>query len=323
MAVSVSAASPAEWPAAGRVLFAGGDPGAGTARFLEFIAAGLIDPGGVFVARDRGGVCGAMLVQPFAGALGTAWPPAVPAGPGRELVEDALAAAALGWLWAGGAKVVQALLRPAEPGGSALLRAGFDRVTELAFLAVDLPPLPPQSRGEREPNDPALTLEPYSPANAAAFAGVLMASYDGTLDCPELNGTRSADEVVAGYRDAGPGGTREWFLASTGSVPVGVLMLTAPPAGAWVLTYLGVVPAARGRGAGRALTRTAVGRAAAAGAPGSSLNVDVRNEPARRLYAGEGFAEYDRREVYLAFSAQRAESSQPRATPWVRARGKE
>ena len=316
MAVSVSPATPAEWPAAGRMLFAAGEPGAGTARFLALIAAGEIDPAGVFVARDRDGVFGAMLAQPFAGGQAAAWPPAVPAGPGRERVEDALAAAALGWLRAGGAKVVQALLRPGEPGVPALERAGFGRMTELAFLARDLStagavlapsplrgegwggggaaataypstpyPNPPPKGGRGTPpkgggDEGRLTIDPYCPANASAFAGVLMASYDGTRDCPELNGTRSADEVVTGYRDAGPGGSREWFLASAGRTPVGVLLLAGPPAGAWVLTYLGVVPAARGRGVGRALTRFAVRRAAAAAAPGLTLNVDVRNAPA-------------------------------------------
>src|SRR5205823_4042102 len=99
--------------------------------------------------------------------------------------------------------------------------------------------------------------------------------------------------------------TREWFLASRRGRPAAVLMLSAPGRGAWALTYLGIAPADRGCGLGRELTRFAVRRAAAAGAPGMTLNVDLRNVPALRLYAGEGFTEYARREVYLLIPKDR------------------
>ena len=306
-AVSVDTATAAEWPAAGRILFAAApDPGRATARFLELIAAEDVDPAGVFVARGPGGPAGAMLAQRFAGRQGAVWPPAVPAGPERAAVEDALTAAALAWLRAGGAKVAQAILHPGEPGIPALERAGFARVTELSFLARDVSPAD-QHPDQPAAADPSVTIEPYSAATAGAFAAVLMASYVGTLDCPELNGTRSDDEIVAGYRDASPSSTREWYLAARGGEPAGVLLLSAPARGAWGLTYLGLAPAARGRGLGRALTRFAVGRAAAGGAAGLTLNVDVRNVPARRLYAGAGFAEYDRRDVYLVIHSPSSE----------------
>jgi mycothiol synthase len=319
MAVIVSPASVAEWPTAGRILFAAGeDPGRATAKFLALIASGDIDPSGVFVARGRNGVYGAMLAQPFAGGQAAVWPPVVTDEPDREQIEHALAVAALGWLRASGVKVAQAVLHPGERGVPALLRAGFVRVTELAFLCWETSSFFSVcgKRGQRGENmtfgqsvfaphrekqqQPSFSITPYSSANASAFADTLLASYDGTLDCPELNGTRSADEIIAGYRETTPGGPREWFLAYVDNSPVAVLLLSGPPTGAWTLTYLGVVPFVRGQGIGRSLTRFAMSRAAAASAPGMTLNVDVRNEPARRLYAAEGFVEYDRREVYLA-----------------------
>jgi ribosomal protein S18 acetylase RimI-like enzyme len=304
-AFSIGTAAAGEWPVVGRVLFAtAADPGPVTARFLELIASRDIDPAGLFVARDHAGPCGVILAQRFAGRQGAVWPPAVPAGSGQGAVEDALTAFALGWLRDGNAKVVQAVVRAGESGIPALERAGVGRVTELSFLSRDIVPADadrpdPVLRGVTIPGPP-VTIEPYSSATAAAVADVLIASYDGTLDCPELNDIRTAEEILAGYRDASGSGTREWYLAARGSKPVGVLLLSAPGPATWGLTYLGLIPAARGVGFGRALTRFAVRRAATGGATDLTLNVDVRNVPALRLYATEGFEEFDRREVYLA-----------------------
>jgi ribosomal protein S18 acetylase RimI-like enzyme len=304
MPVTVSPASPAEWAAAGRVLFvATSDPGRTTARFLELIASREIDPAGLFVARSGGRICGAMLAQRFAGRQGAVWPPAADVTD-RPAVEDRLMATAVGWVWAGGAKVVQALLEPGDPGGPALERFGFHHTTALAFLNRDI------SEQDNFPVDSlglSLTVEPYSAGNAATFSDTLVASYDGTLDCPELNDTRTGDEIIAGYRDASPSGNREWSLVSRRGKAVAVLMLSAPDRGAWALTYLGITPAARGVGLGRAITRLAIRRAAVACAPGLTLNVDVRNDPALRLYLGEHFSEYARREVWLWVPDQSAE----------------
>jgi ribosomal protein S18 acetylase RimI-like enzyme len=278
------------------VLFAATpDPGRATARFLELISSRDIDPAGLFVARSRGGLCGAMLAQRFSGRQGAVWPPAA-VSTDRFAVEDRLLTTAVGWVRAGGAKVVQALLEPGDPGGPALERFGFRHPTALAFLGRDISGrdnLPIDSRAL------PLTVEPYSPGNAATFSETLLASYDGTLDCPELNDTRTGDEILAGYRDASPSGIREWSLVSRRGKAVAVLMLSAPDRGAWALTYLGITPAARGVGLGRSMTRIAIRRAGVAGAPGLTLNVDLRNVPALRLYASEGFSEYSRREVYL------------------------
>jgi ribosomal protein S18 acetylase RimI-like enzyme len=65
------------------------------------------------------------------------------------------------------------------------------------------------------------------------------------------------------------------------------------------LAYLGLVPAARGRGLGRPLVRFALGRAEAAAAEWVTLSADVRNDPALKLYRAHGFREYDRQHVYL------------------------
>ena len=92
-----------------------------------------------------------------------------------------------------------------------------------------------------------------------------------------------------------------WSLARDGGAAVGVVMLARgeAPAAADV-SYLGLVPAVRGRGLGKGLVRFALARAAALGFRTLTLSVDVRNDPAVRLYRGHGFRVYDWRDVYLA-----------------------
>jgi ribosomal protein S18 acetylase RimI-like enzyme len=67
----------------------------------------------------------------------------------------------------------------------------------------------------------------------------------------------------------------------------------------WDISYLGLVPEARGRGLGKELVRKALFEARAADALQLTLAVDERNWPARDLYQRMGFETFDSREVYL------------------------
>ena len=63
--------------------------------------------------------------------------------------------------------------------------------------------------------------------------------------------------------------------------------------------YLGVVPAARGKGIGRTLLGRAICDTAAMGLARVGLAVDVANAPAVRLYESEGFREVRRRAAWF------------------------
>jgi ribosomal protein S18 acetylase RimI-like enzyme len=60
-------------------------------------------------------------------------------------------------------------------------------------------------------------------------------------------------------------------------------------AGAWHITAVSVVPDARGKGVGSAMISYAIEHARAAGMTSVTLDVDVHNAVARRLYEREGF----------------------------------
>ena len=82
-----------------------------------------------------------------------------------------------------------------------------------------------------------------------------------------------------------------------------------PEPDTWEVIYLGLTPAARGRGLGRKVIEHAVELAAPC-VSRLELAVDVRNTPALRLYENTGFTPIDRRVVHLAvFNSNRGSQS--------------
>jgi mycothiol synthase len=265
-------------------------------RGLELIASGEVAADGVIIGRagQSEPIIGVMVGLPLEGAAGLVWPPQALAGEQRHLVEDQLVAFTCTWLRQRGCKFAQALLVPQHDEPAEILqRHGFRHITTLHYLEKILEP-----DGDLAP--PRLIYQPFPAADSARFQQTLLGSYQDTLDCPELNEIRTADEVIAGYQ-AVPGCRLDrWWLAWQEDQAVGVLIAVEMPGlPVWELLYVGLVPAARRRGLGTDLTRKAMLEAWTAGAERMTLTVDQRNEPALRMYAALGFEEFDRREVYL------------------------
>jgi ribosomal protein S18 acetylase RimI-like enzyme len=301
---SVSLAATHELLPALRLLFArgrdGGDNAAESLR--DELLARERDSFAVFAARDDAGrVRGAVLAQALPGALGVAWPPRAE----RSDAEDSLVAAACNWLRGRGVKVCQAFPTADElPDAAALERNGFRRVTQLVSMRREVDA--DQDRTAWHAETPVM-FAPYRRREVAPFGTVLLATYEGSLDCPELTGTRTTDDILAGYlRDDVLPPTADWYLAwrkTEAPKPedvLGVVILDAGPVpGTTEIAYLGLVPAARGKGYGDELVRFAIHSAAADKALAMTVSVDSRNEPALRLYRRHGFAEVERREVFL------------------------
>ena len=276
--VSVSAAASHERLDAYRLLFGDAPPLAER------------DDTGVLVARHADRTAGAILVQQLPGALGLALLPRA------ETIDMAAALVRAGsdWLRARGVKVCQAFAEVGElPDTVALTRNGFRHITQLVSLrgAVD-----PAVAGSPSPAS-RLTFRAEEPPFSHAFRCVLLATHEGMLDCPELNGERTAEELLVGLLEPIP--LTEWYLASSGENDVGVAILVAGADRA-ELSYLGVIPSARRRGVGSELVQFALSRVASAGASALAVSVDARNEPALHLYRRHGFAESERREVFIA-----------------------
>jgi ribosomal protein S18 acetylase RimI-like enzyme len=128
----------------------------------------------------------------------------------------------------------------------------------------------------------------YGPETHAHFAATIAATYAQSLDCPLLNGMRDIEDVLAGHKSSGNFDPRLWALLCDGQTPLGALLLAPMQPGETLeLVYLGLVPAARGRGLADVLMRQAL--AVAARGPGRlSLAVDSQNVPALKLYYRHG-----------------------------------
>jgi ribosomal protein S18 acetylase RimI-like enzyme len=190
----------------------------------------------------------------------------------------------------------QALLEPEAVGKRALLeQAGFGPLASLLYL----------ERSARFPwvdPPPASAVEwvRYGPATHAAFAVTVLATYQDSLDCPELTGLRPIEDILAAHQASGRFDPDLWELARRDGQTAGCALLSRAAQGPIVeLVYMGVVPAWRGRGVGDLLLRRALARCREAGARHITAVVDARNTPARRLYDRFAFGPVARREAYL------------------------
>jgi len=270
------------------------------AEALADAARGELDLTGLWIARRRGKAVGAMLTQALAGRVAAIWPPEVEVRWNRRALTAAMVREALANLRDRGYRIAQALVDPAAPRPAAddLARGGLPHVTELVYLGrstadpldpLDGRPLPP------------LDWRPYHTQTDADFREVLAATYEGSLDMPELEGVRSLDDVLASHRAGGRFDPRCWQVGHAPGEPQAaaiLLMVDQPDRAAMEVSYLGLTPPARGRGLGRA----ALAHALTLARPRRDrleLAVDLRNDPAVRLYRAGGFRPYDRRIVHL------------------------
>ncbi|HEV8060218.1 MAG TPA: GNAT family N-acetyltransferase, partial [Gemmataceae bacterium] len=262
---------------------------------IDMLRLGELQRQGIWVATESTLIAGAMICLQVPGASALVWPPQAEPGAQRTAIEDALVMHCNGWLRGQGVRVAQCLMEEKDQLLAVpLLRNEFRKVTSLEYLRHDLTRVPAM------PID-SLRYQTYRDADPALFRATLERTYQETLDCPELNGVRAMEEIVAGHVAQGRHDPNRWWLAFEGDLPVAVLLLTATPEWwAWDLSYLGVVPTARRQGFARNLAYKAIGEARRAGQSKLTLSVDRRNLPARVLYESLGFVLYDHREVYLA-----------------------
>lgn len=264
--------------------------------------AGRIDLSGLWVARRRGRILGALLTQPLAGRAAAVWAPEVDTSWGRAALASALIRGALDDLRGRGFRIAQALVDASAPrtAGNDLARGGLPKVTALTYMHRDTSR--PIGLALARPRGPSFDWRPYGPETEADFRSVLQATYAGSLDMPELEGIRSLDDVMASHRAAGRFDPSRWRVGTLPDEPdaSAILLLSeVPDRPAWEVAYLGLTPAARGRGLGKSALSYALSLARPS-VPRLELAVDDRNFPARHLYDVSGFSPFDRRMVHLA-----------------------
>jgi GNAT superfamily N-acetyltransferase len=293
---TIFAARPSEQAAAFRLAYhylAEEEKAPRVANALRLVSTKEVDPQGILVVQEGNQLHGAMVCLPLRGAGALVWPPYVLENPQRQAMENQLVQTGLSWLRSKGAKLVQAILHRVEvPLAEPLVRNGFTHVTRLCYLRHNL--------ARPVANWIPFAVQTYSPANQNRFHEILLRTYEGTLDCPEVNGLRTIEEIIEGHQSQGIFKPEHWWLALEESQPVSVLLTVAnPESQSWDLSYLGVVPEARGRGWGRRLIQLAIHEARSAGVSNLTVAVDARNHPAWNLYLALGFEPTGEREVCL------------------------
>jgi ribosomal protein S18 acetylase RimI-like enzyme len=203
---------------------------------------------------------------------------------------------------ASGIRLIQCFLSvDDERRGRVLSQAGIRRLCEMVYMHR---PIRPEDADEPEAGHEARWVSLDQMSDPDRLGRVILATYEGTLDCPEISGLLSAEQILAVHRGQGRHLLRCWWVVCAGGRDVGcVLINRAEEPQVLELIYLGVLPEARGQGWGRRLLAGAIAQSARLGADRLRLAVDARNAPAVGLYREAGFLPIGRRMVHVATAA--------------------
>ena len=200
---------------------------------------------------------------------------------------------------AAGMRLLEALLpEGSDAAAQVLAGAGFTFLTRLLYMSR-------RARDAAPAVAPAddLTWLSYADGDDALFCAALEQAYEGSLDCPGLQGIRATADILAGHRATGRHDPHLWWVVQRGDDLAGVLLLTELPAGALEIVYIGVSSRWRGTGVADALLSRAMTLAEARGASHVTLAVDRSNSPARRMYQRWGFAQRQLRDAWITTCA--------------------
>jgi len=242
---------------------------------------------GLLVADDLAGV---VWVQLAPGSTAVIWRPATSSPAAVALLE-----AAADFLDLQEIALAQALANPESPSESDLLSAGgFQKLACLTYLTLDKDFFPSSQPASE------LLFQPHASDDPDRLGKLLLRTYEGTLDCPELNGVRQPADVLEGYAAQGTFSAERWFFVRLDDQDVGTLILTEHAGSEnWELVYMGVTPSERGKGLGWQIMQFALWQAARGGAQRLVLAVDEANEHALAVYRRAGFVVWDRKTVFM------------------------
>jgi mycothiol synthase len=265
---------------------------------LLSVERGSLNLDGLILAKEGEQSVGVALVMHQTDGVTLVWPPVVArTSIDARQVEHALMTRATEEIDRAGSRLAQVLLAPDDINETELLeRHGFAHAADMFFIArpfqVD------DVKGTALDED--LDHQSFNASNADRYASVIERTYQGSLDCPFLNGFRTGVDALASHRLSGSFDPAGWRLYRIGNEDVGVFLMNEhPDQDAIELVYFGIVPEFRGQGLGRRVLADGLQAAALTGRAAMFLAVDCRNIYANALYSERGFAELARRRVML------------------------
>lgn len=256
----------------------------------------------LLVARSWRKLAGAALVMENPGRIGFLfYSPMQAPGVNREIM-PALVQTVARQAVEGGLSLVQSLVLPnATDDAGMLLEAGFELLADLVYLRGDA------CREMVPAAEDGVTWRCWGEFDDEELSRVIVSTYEGSLDCPKLAGLRKPAEILASHRASGIFSPSSWWIASYDGRPAGCILVNEAGTGdAMEITYVGVVPAFRGRGLARRMLQKAFGESRQRGFSAITLAVDAGNTYARKVYDELGFRFYDRRMAYAMLRPQRS-----------------
>lgn len=192
-------------------------------------------------------------------------------------------------------RLVQALLEPGQLHEShSLLDAGYTMLAQLVYMHMTI------DRPGVALNEPLYDRYSYSDKTHELFTRAVLASYEGTMDCPGLLGLRKIEDIIAGHMATGRFDPSLWTALYEGDEPAAVMLLAEiPPRDAMELVYLGVSQTHRSRGLGGRLLAHAIHEGSRRKLNTMMLAVDEHNAPAMKLYRRVGFASTARKTAMI------------------------
>lgn len=264
-------------------------------RTLLAVARQELSTESVLTATSHEGVVGVLYAVRQPGQTAFVWPPVVRADADERGATDGLLQSIGRRFDAAGVAFAQCLL-PVDDRAAreALDRNRFLFRGDLLFQSCDLTKNLPGER--RTP----LTFVTPADSTLERFARVVEQTYQGSLDCPCLEGVRSGEAALEAHRSAGHFDSELWRLYQWRGIDAGITLLARQDdPESWEVVYTGVTPAFRGRGIGSAMMHAALRQAQSHGATRMHLAVDCRNRFARQIYSDLGFEGQGLRSVHL------------------------
>lgn len=223
----------------------------------------------------------------------------VRAAPGWEVQTADLLIQQVNALQAARIPQIQAIVHSDHWQTSELVRqAGLVQLTRVAHQWLELDEL---TQTPPAPDIKGLQWRPAQQLAHEQLAELIDQTFVHTLDCPAINGLRSRQQVLDGFLEgrslSDMGGA--WQILEVQGELAGCLLLQAHLPSLLEIVYLGLLPAARGKGWGQQMVHRALRYAAEHGLRSVAAAVDEQNWPALELYRRFGFRPQQSFEVWL------------------------
>lgn len=201
------------------------------------------------------------------------------------------------WLDQSSVVMTQLVIDPDEiPHAHRWQAHGFAHLVDLLYLMQKVDP--------QSSSVPAtVEIENVSPIDQPQrWVQLLEATYEQTMDCPELNGKRQTLDTLEGYRETATFVPEGWWIGQVDQQDCGCLIVADhPESDVLELVYIGIHPDFRGRGLGQQFLQKLLFFSANHQRAHVLAAVDKRNLPALKLYRRLGFSLITERSVWARF----------------------